>query len=82
MERYSNQHRTPHPSFKKNDQVWLSLRNIPTDRAQKKLDWRTAPYKILKVLGSYTYKLNTLLGIHPIFHASLLRPKAIDPFPS
>src|SRR5207245_6256662 len=59
-----------------------SLKNILIDRPSKKLDWRNAPYRIIKVLSPLTYKLNTPPGIYPVFHTSLLRKKQTDPFPS
>src|SRR5205807_8532920 len=82
MERYTNKRRSPQDNLKEGDEVWLSLKNIPTDRPSKKLDWRNAPYRIIKVLSPLTYKLNTPPGIYPVFHTSLLRKKQTDPFPS
>jgi transposase InsO family protein len=37
-ERQANRQRSPAPLYKKDDLVWLSLRNIKTDRPSKKLD--------------------------------------------
>jgi hypothetical protein len=64
------------------DLVWLDLRNIKTDRISKKLDARSAKFKIIERIGSHAYRLDTPPGIHNVFHTMLLRPAATDPFPS
>ena len=81
-ERQANKQRSPAPTYKKDDKVWLSLRNITTDRPNKKLDWKNAKYTVLEVIGTHAVRLNTPPGIHPVFHVDLLRPAATDPFPS
>lgn len=78
----ANRHRDPAPAYDVGDKVWLDLRNIRTDRPSKKLDIRSAKYTILEKIGSHAYRLDTPPGIHPVFHVSLLRPAASDPFPS
>jgi hypothetical protein len=45
----------------------------------KKLNWKTAKYTIIKVIGSYTVRFNTPLGIHNMFHVVLLRKIANNP---
>ena len=37
---------------------------------------------MLRVISSYSYKLNTPPGIHDVFHTSLLKRAADDPFPN
>ena len=62
------------------DYVWLNLQNITRDRPYKKLDWKNGKYTVLKVISSHSYKLDTPSGIHDIFHASLLKHAADNPF--
>jgi hypothetical protein len=82
MEQQANKSRAPAPEYRVGDQVWLTLKNITTDRPNKKLDWKNAKYTVQRVLGSHTVRLNTPPGIHPVFHVDLLRPAAIDALPS
>ena len=37
---------------------------------------------MLKVISNYNYRLNTPPGIHNIFHTSLLKRAADNPFPN
>ena len=62
--------------------MWLNLKNITTDRLCKKLDWKNVKYTVLEVISSYSYRLDTPPGIHDVFHASLLKRAAADPFPN
>lgn len=81
QEQASNQKRDQAPNYKVGDRVWLSLENIKTDRPSKKLDARYAKFKVLEVVGSHSYKLDTPPGIHNVFHARLLRPANSSPLP-
>jgi hypothetical protein len=60
------------------DKVWLSLKNIRMDRECRKFDAKSAKYKVTEVISSYSYRLNTLLGVHNVFYVSLLRVVAND----
>ena len=60
--------------YRVGDKVWLSLKNIATERPGKKLDYRYAKYTVLEVCGSYTYRLDVPLGRHNVFPTRLLRP--------
>lgn len=82
MEQYANRHRDPAISYKVGDKVWLKLKNIHTDRPNKKLDWKNAKYTVTAVIGSHAIQLNTPAGIHPVFHVDLLQPASTDPLPS
>lgn len=82
MERQSNRRRDPAPSYRVGDKVWLSLKNIRTDRPSKKLDWKNAKYTVTELVGTHAVRLNTPPGIHPVFHVDLLRPASTDPLPS
>ena len=82
QEEYANRKRNPAESFRVGDSVWLDLQNIRTDRPTKKFDWLHAKYRIVEIVSSHSYKLNTPDGIHPVFHVDLLRRDHNDPFPS
>lgn len=81
-EENTNRRREPAYHYRVGELVWLDLRNIKTDRSSKKLDARSAKFRILEQIGSHAYRLDTPPGIHPVFHTGLLRPAATDPFPS
>ena len=82
QQQYANQHRQPAERLRVGNRVWLNLKNVTTDRPCKKLDWKNAKYTVLKVISSHNYKLDTPPGIHNVFHASLLKRAAADPFPN
>ena len=82
QEANSNRSRQPAAKFSPGDKVWLSLRNITSERPSKKLDWRNAKYTVTKAVGSHAYQLDTSKGVHNVFHTNLLRPAHINPFPS
>ena len=78
----ANRNRQPAPVYRKNDHVWLNLRNVRTQRPSKKLDWLHAKYRVLEVPTPHTVRLEVPIGIHPVFHVDLVRPAASDPLPS
>jgi hypothetical protein len=65
------------------DSVWLSIRNLKTDRPSKKLDYKMiSSFKINKAFGNvYTLDLPAHMKIHLTFHVSLLRKDPADPLP-
>jgi len=84
QEAYKNKHRTPAPSYKPGDLVYLSAKNLATRRPSKKLDWKNlGPYPVKAIISSHAYKLELppSLKIHPVFHVSLLSPASKDPIP-
>ena len=80
----ANRHQKPSPEYKVDDLVWLSTKNIHTERPSKKLDHkRIGPYKVTETVKlSYWLDLPAFMRIHNVFHPSLLRPAAEDLLPS
>uniref|UniRef100_A0A0W0G731 Reverse transcriptase-rnase h-integrase n=1 Tax=Moniliophthora roreri TaxID=221103 RepID=A0A0W0G731_MONRR len=63
--------------FEEGQKVWLEAKNLATGYPSRKLaPKREGLFKILKVLGPVTYKLDLphQWKIHPVFHAALLSP--------
>lgn len=81
-ETYTNRHRQSSEQFRVGDKVWLSLKNVITDRPCKKLDWKNAKYSVTELLGSHAVRLDTPPGIHNVFHVMLLRRARENPLPS
>jgi len=79
QENSTNRKRSQAPSFQVGDKVWLSLKNIRTDRPSKTLDVRNAKYTVTEVIGSYSYRLDTPPGISNVFYSQLLRLANNDP---
>lgn len=69
--------------FKEGDMVFLSSKNIATERPCKKLDdKRFGPFKITALVGSsYRLELPVTMKVHDVFHPSLLTLAATDPLP-
>ncbi|KAE8218058.1 hypothetical protein CF319_g7988 [Tilletia indica] len=78
MAKYYNQRRSPAPTYKIGDQVWLLRRNIPTTRPSDKLDHRRlGPFTIAAQVGNSAYRLtlpSQLSSLHPVFPVVLLEP--------
>jgi hypothetical protein len=84
MEANSNTHRQPSPNYQAGDKVWLSMKNIKTQRPSKKFDDKNIHCEIIRRIGRDSYELHLPDGmsrIHPVFHTSLLRPDPDDPLP-
>jgi hypothetical protein len=47
-------------NFKKEDKIWLNLKNIHTDCLCKKFDAKNVKYIIVKKISSHSFCLNTL----------------------
>ncbi|QRW17517.1 Ty3/Gypsy polyprotein/retrotransposon [Rhizoctonia solani] len=86
MTKHANEHWRP-AEYKVDDLVYISTKNIqwPKGTSKKLLVKYIGPYKIAKVVtkgASYEVELGKDLqarGIHPVFHALLLRPhKPVD----
>ena len=81
QEKQANKSRKPQEAFKVGDKVWLSLKNIKTERPNKKLDWVNAKFTVTRVVSPHAYELDTPPGIHNVFHVDLLRHIATDSLP-
>jgi len=73
-----NQKRQQSYDFKKEDKVWLNLKNIHTDCLCKKFDAKNVKYIIVKKISSHSFCLNTLPGIHNVFHSVMLQSAVMD----
>jgi hypothetical protein len=78
----ANRHRRPAEAYRVGDKVWLSLRNIKTDRPCKKLDWLYAKYTVVAVPSPLVVTLDVPGDKHPSFHVELVERAADDPLPS
>ena len=85
QESHANRKRLPAPRYQPGDKVYLSLKNIRSERPSRKLDGlRTGPYEITTMKSPLVAKLALPLSLSQIdnnFHVSLLRPAA-EGFPS
>ena len=82
----SNKRQTPPLDFKIGDKVFIKSDNIRTTRPSKKLTEKfLGPFEILAQVGSVSFTLclpDSMHGIHPIFHVSMLEPSAPNEFPN
>ncbi len=65
-------------NFKKEDKIWLNLKNIHTDCLCKKFDAKNVKYTIVKKINSHSFCLNTLLSIHNVFHFIMLQSAVMN----
>ncbi len=65
-------------NFKKEDKVWLNLKNIHTDCLCKKFDAKNVKYIIVKKISSHFFCLNTLLSIQNVFHSVMLQSAVMN----
>ena len=82
MKRHADKHRKE-ITYEVRDQVFLSSRNITTDRPSKKIeDKMLGPFPIVKKVGtSYELELPQTMKVHNVFHSNLLRKDPGDPLP-
>ncbi len=73
-----NQKRQQSYNFKKEDKIWLNLKNIHMNCLCKKFDAKNAKYIIVKKISSHSFCLNTLSGIHNVFHSVMLQSAAMN----
>lgn len=78
QEEDANKTRDFAPAYQKGDEVFLSTRDLTTDRPMKKLDVKfMGPFPIKKVLNSHAYQLELpweWQSINNAFHTNLLLP--------
>ncbi len=67
-----NQKRQQSYNFKKEDKVWLNLKNIHMNYLYKKFDAKNVKYIIVKKINLHFFCLNTLSDIHNVFHSVML----------
>jgi len=73
-----NQKRQQSYDFKKEDKIWLNLKNIHTDHSYKKFDAKNVKYIIVKKISLHFFCLNTLLSIHNVFHSVMLQSAVMN----
>jgi len=73
-----NQKRQQSYNFKKEDKVWLNLKNIHMNHLCKKFDVKNVKYIIVKKINSHFFCLNTLSGIHNVFHSVMLQSAVMN----
>jgi len=73
-----NQKRQQSYNFKKEDKVWLNLKNICTDCLCKKFDTKNVKYIIVKKINSHFFCLNTSLSIYNVFHSVMLQSAVMN----
>jgi Chromo (CHRromatin Organisation MOdifier) domain len=74
--RIANQKQSNFTLFKKNQKVWLDMRNLKMSHHKKIAPKQEGPFEIKEVLWPVTYwlKLPQSWKIHNVFHATLLWP--------
>ncbi len=65
-------------NFKKEDKIWLNLKNIHTDCLCKKFDAKNVKYIIVKKINSHFFCLNTSSDIHNVFHSVMLQSAVMN----
>ena len=78
--------RMPAPQFAIRQQAFVKAKFFRTTHPSHKLsDKYLGPFKILAKAGSHSYTLrlpDTLCGVHPIFHVSMLEPTTPNKIPN
>jgi len=73
-----NQKRQQSYDFKKEDKVWLNLKNIHMNCLCKKFNVKNVKYIIIKKISSHFFCWNTLLSIHNVFHSVILQSTVMN----
>src|SRR5467141_2719071 len=84
-QRGADRHLNPPPDFTIGDKVFMRSQFIRTTRPSKKLaDKFLGPFEIIAHPGAVSFTLrlpDSMRGIHPVFHISMLEPQHHNPFP-
>ncbi len=64
--------------FKKEDKIWLNLKNIHMNCLCKKFDAKNVKYIIVKKISSHSFCLNTSLSIHNMFYSIMFQSAVIN----
>lgn len=81
-QRQANRKRRATPSFRVDQKVWLSTRDIPLRVESKKFKPRfIGPFRIVRRINPVAYQLALprSLRVSPVFHVSLLKPVLTSP---
>ena len=82
----ANKRQTLPLDFKIGDKVFIRSDNICTTQPSKKLAEKfLGPFEILAQVGSISFTLclpDSMCGIHPVFHVSMLEPSTPNEFPN
>jgi len=73
-----NQKRQQSYDFKKEDKVWLNLKNIHMNCLCKKFDAKNVKYIIVKKISSHSFCLNTSSSIHNVFYSVMLQSAVMN----
>ncbi|MBW0494297.1 hypothetical protein O181_034012 [Austropuccinia psidii MF-1] len=83
---YADKSRESPPVFNPGEMVWLSSKNIQSNRPTKKLSERwLSPFPLLKKVSTHSYHLKLPYqwkSIHPVFIISLLKPVKTSTIPN
>ena len=82
MARHANRKRSD-VSFDEGDSIWLTTKNLTTERPSRKLDHKNVgPFKVTKLVGSsYRLELPSTMKISDVFHADKLPLASNDHLP-
>ena len=74
--RISQRIKANYTPFTLNQQVWLDTRNLRMKISSKMKPRREGPFRIKRIIGKVNYELAlpAQWKVHPVFHATLLRP--------
>ena len=80
-----DQRRSPPPTLKIGDHVYVKAKYFHTTRTSRKLAEKTlGPFEIISIPGTLSFTLrlpDQFQSVHPVFHVSQLEPATKDPFP-